>query len=253
MGKQFTEDLLQENQKLRLRVAELEGAEGGEDASELKILHERIERLASENQKIRDTYLQVEELNRDYATRYAEVEEQNHNLASLYVASYQLHSTLDFRQVIGIIKEIIINLIGVETFAVLLLDEETKQFRTIASAGGRKLPGLENLVVEAGEGRIGSVATRGNSYYTEEVVSQIKPAVDNPIAVVPLHVNEQMIGLIAIFSLFEQKQAFTAVDFELFSLLAAHAAAAIFSSRLFSQSERKLNTLQSFLDLLTAP
>ena len=34
-------------------------------------------------------------------------------------------------------------------------------------------------------------------------------------------------------------------------LLAAHAATAIFSSKLYSQSERKLNTIQSFLDLLT--
>ena len=46
-------------------------------------------------------------------------------------------------------------------------------------------------------------------------------------------------------------QTFTVVDYELFSLLAAHAATAIFSSKLYSQSERKLNTIQSFLDLLT--
>ena len=45
--------------------------------------------------------------------------------------------------------------------------------------------------------------------------------------------------------------ALSAVDYELFSLLAAHAATAIFSSKLYSQSERKLNTIQSFLDLLT--
>ena len=32
---------------------------------------------------------------------------------------------------------------------------------------------------------------------------------------------------------------------------ASHAATAIFSSKLYSQSERKLNTIQSFLDLLT--
>jgi len=33
--------------------------------------------------------------------------------------------------------------------------------------------------------------------------------------------------------------------------LAAHAATAVFASKLYSQSERKLNTIQSFLDLLT--
>ena len=43
---------------------------------------------------------------------------------------------------------------------------------------------------------------------------------------------------------------FTNVDFELFNLLAGHAATAIFSSRLYTQSERKLTTIQSFLQLL---
>jgi NitT/TauT family transport system permease protein len=60
-----------------------------------------------------------------------------------------------------------------------------------------------------------------------------------------------VIGLIAIYKLLQQKDSFSAVDYELFSLLAAHAATAIFSSKLYSQSERKLNTIQSFLDLLT--
>ncbi|MDW7983608.1 MAG: hypothetical protein RMK16_02830 [Acidobacteriota bacterium] len=53
--------------------------------------------------------------------------------------------------------------------------------------------------------------------------------------------------------LFVQKDSFSALDHELFSLLAGHAATAIFSARLYTQSERKLTTLQSFLELLTTP
>jgi hypothetical protein len=34
-------------------------------------------------------------------------------------------------------------------------------------------------------------------------------------------------------------------------LLAGHAATAIFAARLYSQSERKRNTIQGFIDLLT--
>jgi hypothetical protein len=34
-------------------------------------------------------------------------------------------------------------------------------------------------------------------------------------------------------------------------VLAGHAATAIFAARLYSQSERKLSTIQSFIDLLT--
>ena len=42
------------------------------------------------------------------------------------------------------------------------------------------------------------------------------------------------------------------MDHELFTLLAGHAATAIFSSKLYSTSERKLITLQGFLDMLKA-
>ena len=68
--------------------------------------------------------------------------------------------------------------------------------------------------------------------------------------IIPLHIQRQPIGAIAIFSLLQQKEGFTALDHELFNLLGAHAATALFAARLYSQSERKLNTIQGFLDLL---
>ena len=74
---------------------------------------------------------------------------------------------------------------------------------------------------------------------------------ENPIACIPLRVQEQSIGAIAIYRLLQQKETFTPLDHELFTLLAGHAATAIFSSRLYAQSERKLNTIQGFIDLLT--
>ena len=40
---------------------------------------------------------------------------------------------------------------------------------------------------------------------------------------------------------------------ELFTLLAGHAATAIFSAKLYSTSARKLTTLQGFLELLKQP
>jgi hypothetical protein len=42
------------------------------------------------------------------------------------------------------------------------------------------------------------------------------------------------------------------VDYELFTLLAGHAATAIFSAKLYSESERKLSTIQSFIGLLSS-
>jgi GAF domain-containing protein len=72
-----------------------------------------------------------------------------------------------------------------------------------------------------------------------------------PVVCIPLRVQDSPVGAIAIYSLLQQKDGFSPLDQELFTLLAGHAATAIFASRLHSQSERKLNTIQGFIDLLT--
>ena len=74
---------------------------------------------------------------------------------------------------------------------------------------------------------------------------------NEPIACIPLVVEGNPIGVIAIERLFQQKEGFTDLDHELFEVLGGHAATAIFAARLYSQSERKLNTIQGFIDLLT--
>ena len=248
-GKEFTEELLRENQRLRFRLASIETeAVPPEEAQKLR---EQVSQLTEENRRMQERFREVEEENKDFASRYIEIEEQNNNLASLYVASYQLHSTLDFREVIQIVQEIVINLIGAEAFAILLLDEKTNELKTIAFEGDDVMPGLAQISTRLGEGVMGTVAKTGESYYINHDVDGGEITLEKPLAAVPLKIKEHVIGLIVIYKLLQQKDAFTAVDYELFSLLAAHAATAIFSSKLYSQSERKLNTIQSFLDLLT--
>ena len=56
--------------------------------------------------------------------------------------------------------------------------------------------------------------------------------------------------MISLNKLLVQKTQFTTMDYELFTLLAGHAATAVFSSKLYSTSARKLTTLQGFLDML---
>ncbi|HEX7418754.1 MAG TPA: GAF domain-containing protein [Thermoanaerobaculia bacterium] len=250
-GKEFTEELLRDNRRLRYRVAELETEQSGLSAEELERLRDQVRVLAEENQRMQERYLEVEEENKDFASRYMEIEEQNNNLANLYVASYQLHSTLDFREVIQIVQEIVINLVGAEVFAILLLDEKTNELRAIASEGEDVLPAVERISIRLGEGLLGEAAKSGQNYYINDDAGADSITIERPLAAIPLKIKEHVIGLIVIYKLLQQKEAFTAVDFELFSLLAAHAATSIFASKLYSQSERKLNTIQSFLDLLT--
>src|SRR5437763_7572861 len=149
-GKEFTEELLRENQRLRFRVASLETEHEGASNDEIQRLREQLKQLGDENRRIQQRFREVEEENKDFANRYIEIEEQNNNLANLYVASYQLHSTLDFKEVIQIVQEIVINLIGAESFAILLLDEKTNDLRAIACEGEDVVPGIENLSARLG-------------------------------------------------------------------------------------------------------
>ena len=104
--------------------------------------------------------------------------------------------------------------------------------------------------VKIGEGTIGRVAKEGESFFAENLVTSGEYNQFEPIVCIPLKIKEHVIGVLSIYKLLSQKAGFTNVDYEMFNLLAGHAATAIFSSRLYTQSERKLTTIQSFLDLL---
>ena len=246
-AKEFTEDLLKENERLRFKLASLEAAGGAQAADErVQVLQKRVRDLEETVAEIEARFRKVEEENKEFADRYIEIEEQNNNLANLYVASYQLHSTLDFKEVVRIVQEIVINLIGAEVFHVLMVSEKTGLLEVEASEG--QTPGRTSIPL--GEGTIGRAAQSGENYFTEQVARKEPSPFEDPIAVNPLKIKDSTIGVISINKLLVQKTQFTSMDFELFTLLAGHAATAVFSAKLYSTSTRKLSTLQGFLDML---
>ncbi|MEK7267252.1 MAG: GAF domain-containing protein [Nitrospirota bacterium] len=248
-GEEFTQELLKENERLRFKLAQLEEAiEHSGDEAKIRLYEERIKVTEDELNSLKERFRQVEEENKDFAAKYVEVEDENNNLANLYVASYQLHSTLDFNEVLRIVLEIVINLIGAEKFAVLLMEEKTNELIPVGTEG---ISISDVPKVKFGEGIVGTAAKEGESYFSENIHNNRGSiSTENPIVCIPLKIKEHVIGVIAIYSLLIQKEKFSNVDYELFNLLAGHAATAIFSSRLYTQSERKLTTIQSFLDML---
>ena len=76
-----------------------------------------------------------------------------------------------------------------------------------------------------------------------------KGTIAAPAAILPLTVDDQAVGVIAIFSTLSQKTRFDTIDFELFKLLGQHAAAALVGASLFAQAERKVPGLEAFIDL----
>lgn len=250
-GAEFTKELLEENQRLRRRLAAVEDRQqhAAQDSGEWEKLREellhRVHELETEKLDVMERLKAVEEENRQFATRYVEIEEENNNLANLYVSSYQLHSTLDLSEVLKVILEIVINLIGAEVFAVYVLDEKSRQLEPVA-AEGEEVGVFPCMAL--GDDVVGEAVASGDTFCDRPA-----PSSDwsRPIVCIPLRVEERPIGAIAIYKLLQQKADFSPLDHELFTLLAGHAATSIFAAQLYGQSERKLNTIQGFIDLLT--
>lgn len=255
-GAEFTRDLLEENKRLRrelndTRVRDCRAAQSDDEWGKLRCeLTSKIEELEGENQTILEQLRSIEDENFEFAERYVEIEEENNNLANLYVASYQLHSTLALEEVVKAILEIVINMIGAEVFAVYVPDGESGVLGAVASEGAPVSSFPRWTIGEGFVGRsveAGSVAIREPSADPQKGVD-----CDEPIVSIPLRVEDQPVGAIVIYQLLEHKNGFSALDHELFKLLAGHAATAIFASRLYSQSERQLSTIKGFIDLLTS-
>jgi hypothetical protein len=254
-GADFTKELLSDNERLRERINAIEArqqeaAQSPGDWEKLRYeLVNRIEVLETENRDVLEQLRAVEGENHQFAERYIEIEEENNNLANLYVASYQLHSTLDPSEVLRVIVEIVINLIGAEVFCVYVCQEDSIHLEPVASEG----VDLELFSeVEIGRGPVGEAVAGGDVMCRDASGPLAGDVADSvPIVAIPLRVENHPVGAIVVHSLLQQKSGFSALDHELFTLLAGHAATAIFASRLYAQSERKLSTIQGFIDLLT--
>ena len=249
-AKEFTEELLKENERLRFKIARLEAGGGprpvsGDDRAQE--LTERVRELEERLSEVEARYRKVEEENKEFADRYIEIEEQNNNLANLYVASYQLHSTLDYSEVIRIVQEIVINLIGAEAFHLFVVSDKTGQLELETSEGqdragdhhrhrrgphrhGRKTG--ENYFAHTGRPQGGHALRRADRRHPAQDQGQRHRR----------DLDQQAAGA--------EDARSPPTDYELFTLLAGHAATAIFSAKLYSTSARKLTTLQGFLDMI---
>lgn len=205
---EFTEELLRENERLRLRVVQLEG--------------QFQQKLAS-----------VEAENREWTRRYQQIEHENNNLANLYVAVHQLHSTLELREVLQTIVEIVLNFVGGKTFAVLLLDEDTGEIRPVTAEGIEKAKVPSSKV---GERTVGRVALSGEPSYG--VIAGKRAISEEPAICVPLRMKDRVVGVIAVWEMLQQKAGLDEVDYEIFNLLGAHAASALEAARLHAEAPK---------------
>lgn len=242
--RRYVQDLLGENEKLRRLAASLESEKGRLISEKMALqekllsLREELDRIYHEQSDLRRQLAEVEAANQHSSRQYFEVEQQNNNLANLYVASYQLHSTLDRGEVLAAIKEIVINLIGSEELAIYELGSDGTVLRLVGSFGIDPVEYATVPLQSGTMGIIGRTAVSGEIHLPGSPGKGIDlarvPREANLTACVPLKLGDQVSGALAIFRLLPQKNGLEAIDYELFNLLAAHAGTALYLTRLHS-------------------
>jgi hypothetical protein len=231
--RRYVHDLTEENGMLRQKAEVLECdkhiLEARVTALEAELSQEREER-----KKLFSRIQDMERQNAGSAAEYAVVESENNNLASLYTATYSLHGTLDREELLRVIQEIVLNLIGSEEIGILELDQDGA-LRLVASTG-LKETSFQKLSLD--DGIIGHTVRSGSLYLRGQDDAGIVPAPyeSELTACVPLTVESQTIGAIALFRLLVQKRGFESVDYELFDLLGRQAAIALYAAGLHARS-----------------
>ena len=213
--------MLEENERLRARLAAA--------LTQARLLEERLNRAESAALELQQRLAAVEEERRRFAQEYLEVEQQSSNLANLYVASYQLHGTLDREDALRTIHEIVANLVGSEEMALFELDPDGDM--ALVSCNGIDPVPFER--VAAGDGIIGRVAIDGRTHLTErDGLQGARRGEERLTACVPLCLAGRPTGVLAIFRLLPQKAGLGPLDRELFDLLSDQAAMALYCTDL---------------------
>jgi hypothetical protein len=249
-GAQLGREFAEEYETLQRRLQEVQAENGrlraaieADDA--IRDLIKKIEALESEKRELLSHYRRVEEVKSDFDARFHEMENDFANLANLFVASSSLHSSLSPKAVTRRLKEVLEQLVGAEQFGVYLATHEGRSLAPIAVQGlGTEGPSNESLAA----GPVGDVARSGVARIDDDADPSLG-TFEKPPAVFPLQIDDNVVGVVAIFRSFGQKTRFSTVDFELFKLLGQHAAAALMSSGLFAMAGRTLPGPDAFGDL----
>jgi hypothetical protein len=249
-GAQFTEELLKENERLRDRISDLERENNRLRAhlasdEAIRELLRKIEELEHEKQDLLSRSARAEQVKDNFTQMYEEVEGELANFANLYVATSQLHSARSVRNVLRALKELLAQLLGAAAFAVYFVSDDGTELVAIATEG---VEPAEVARIPAASGPIGRAFTTGEVVF-DMARDVSRASVEDPVALVPLHIDGRVHGVIAIFGTLPQKTEFVAIDRELFKLLGAQAAPALVNARIFTDAGRKVPTIHAFVDL----
>lgn len=168
-------------------------------------------------------------------------ERQAAQLANLYVATYQLHASLEVPDVRAAVADIAVNLLGAESFQIWVREDDGQLVRAPESssdelfAPGQAYAGGDSLLDDA-------LAHASPQFGPREGSCSL--------AAVPFAAHGQVVGALLIQRFLAHKQGMNAQDRELLDLMAAHAASALLAARAFHVTRRKLVAYEGLLGFL---
>ena len=199
---------------------------GESDLTErIALLENELRTVTAANEAMLQQLIKMDEANHAFKDQYLSVEDQNSDLIKMYVAMHRLHSTLDFNNVVSIVKEIVINMVGAEKFSLFYMEPSDNRLELIAD---EELDGTEATAFEI----IDLTVARVTSIIKDKAEQSSGADGPEPIACIPLIFQEMHIGFIVIYKLLAQKSSFRSLDQELFDMLCSQAGNALYSSKL---------------------
>ena len=151
----------------------------------------------------------------------ADLEEKLSDAINLCVALDRLHSTTDHDEVLRAIQDVVINIVGSEELAIFEpgAGGELVAVQSFGVGAGRLAP------VTPGHGPIGRIAAEGKPWVIGDGTPSGDPALT---ACVPLVAEEQVVGVVAIWSLLPHKPELRPSDRQVLALLGPHGGRALF-------------------------
>jgi GAF domain-containing protein len=161
--------------------------------------------------------------------RVKELEAQVDELQNLYISSTQLLGSLHPEEVLAVVREILLNLVGADGFEIAVRERDGS-FTTLAVGEytPERKPSEDELYAQYRD----YVLADGATLFVN---------IPGLVAIVPLKVGAATEGVLTITHLLEQKKAdLTSRDLQLLDFLACHAASALVCASLFQQHARAM-------------
>ena len=186
----------------------------------------RMETLQSEVDTLKQRMAALEAAHARCDMRIRELHDQNTNLVQLTVASQLLATSIEREEVLSAIEEVVINMIGSEELAIFDLDRDGVSLR-IARIHGMD-PTSPRL--KQASDPIRGVVSSGSLLVVKERDVRTIDRMGGLTAAIPLVVERNVMGVVAIFRLVRQKLQLDPNDHDLFEVLSRQAAMALHST-----------------------